>query len=59
MNPKHINTLMIGLSIAYAAAIGILATTGSGAVGLTALIGACVLGVGWTVSGMLTRRQRD
>lgn len=57
MNRKQINTVMIVLSLVYGATIGLLATLDSGVVGTVSIVGAAVLGLGWSVSGFLFNRR--
>jgi hypothetical protein len=59
MNRKQINSVMIVLSLVYAATIGLLATLGSSAVGTASIVGAAVLGLGWSISGFLANRQSE
>ena len=51
-------TIMLILSVAYGAAVAIVAMTDSGSVGTFAVIGAIVLGVLWTVRALLIRGSR-
>lgn len=55
---KHIyRTVMLALSLVFAALIAILALLGSGAIGPVAGVGGVLLGLGWALYGVLTGKR--
>jgi hypothetical protein len=58
MNPVLSARVLIALSICYGGLIAILAVVDSPAVTVVAIIGAIVIGVAWTVRGLLINRSR-
>jgi len=59
MDPKLSSRVLVALSIAYGATVGILGMAGSGAITAFAVIGALVLGAMWAIRGMLLRRDQS
>lgn len=58
MKRKQYVRVMVLLGMVYAATIGILGFAGTSELGLVAIIGAVVLGLGWTGMGMFTKPER-
>lgn len=49
---------MLVASLVFGLTIGVLAVTGSDAVGLVSMIGGGLLGICWATSGLFTSRDR-
>ncbi|MBO0867112.1 MAG: hypothetical protein J2P15_00965 [Micromonosporaceae bacterium] len=57
MDPRIANRILIGLSSCYGALIAILVFVDPSAIGLVAIIGAIVLGLLWSIRGLVVRRN--
>ena len=55
MDRKLYGSIMLAASIVYGALIGLLAVLDSGALVPAAIIGGAVIGLGWALSGSVTR----
>ncbi|MDR8410337.1 hypothetical protein [Nonomuraea sp. 3-1Str] len=53
MNKRVYNRVMLGLSLAFAALIAVLALLGSEQVGVVAGVGGVLLGLGWALYGVV------
>ncbi|WP_162293020.1 hypothetical protein [Actinophytocola xinjiangensis] len=58
MDRKRLNAVMLVASLVFGLTIGVLAVTGSDAVGLVSMIGGGLLGICWATSGLFTSRDR-
>lgn len=59
MKRKQFTNVMVLLCIAYGATLGVLGFTHASGVGLFAVIGAAILGLGWVGLGMFTKPDRE
>jgi hypothetical protein len=57
MDPRIANRVLIALSSCYGALIAILAIVDASAIGVVAIIGAIVLGLLWSIRGVVVRRN--
>ncbi|SDH01177.1 hypothetical protein [Nonomuraea jiangxiensis] len=57
MNQKTYLRLMLALTMVYGVLIAVLALLGSGGVGATAVAGGIIVGLGWALTGVLTKRS--
>ncbi|MEV0147206.1 MULTISPECIES: hypothetical protein [unclassified Nonomuraea] len=58
MNKHVYNRVMLGLSLAFAALIAVLALLGSEQVGVVAGVGGVLLGLGWAFYGVVGADRR-
>jgi hypothetical protein len=58
MNKDLFRRIMLALSVVYGLLVGALAMLDDDATGLVAIIGAAVIGVLWTVFGMVGRPKK-
>lgn len=58
MNRKRLSVLMVVASMLFGMTVAVLAVTGSDAVGLVAMIGGGILGIGWAAISMVTTKER-
>lgn len=56
MTKKNMRKIMVLLSMAYGILIGIIAIAHAPGLGLYAIVGAAILAVGWTASGLFGTR---
>ncbi|MEW1842247.1 hypothetical protein AB0392_30260 [Nonomuraea angiospora] len=56
MNQKTYLRLMLALTVVYGVVIALLALLGTGGVGVVAIVGGVVVGLGWALTGVVAKR---
>ncbi|MBE1591531.1 hypothetical protein ACFPOI_13395 [Nonomuraea angiospora] len=56
MNQKTYLRLMLALTVVYGVVIALLALLETGGVGVVAIVGGVVVGLGWALTGVLAKR---
>ncbi|MEV6030110.1 hypothetical protein AB0L65_03115 [Nonomuraea sp. NPDC052116] len=56
MTQKTYPRLMLALTVIYGLVIALLALLQTGGVGIVAIVGGVIVGLGWALTGILTKR---
>ncbi|WP_153261696.1 hypothetical protein [Nonomuraea phyllanthi] len=57
MNQKAYLRMMLVVTVAYGVLIALLAMFGVGGIGVVAIVGGIIVGLGWALTGVLAKRD--